>query len=131
MISETALKLMKCFPRSLIICSGEFIAHKEANEYFNLSKCADELEVKCKVLEWLSRAAYKGQPFRSAKKNNELNKFMLKGINEFLDTNFGETEIGTIYRELGNQVNRELTIKFIESNYDMEVLKSEITNEKL
>ena len=122
MISETALKLMKCFPGSFINQHGEFIAHREANEYFNLSKCVDELEVKCKVLEWFSRAAYKRQPFRTTKKNNEFNKFMLKGINEFLDTDFGETEIQRIYQELGNQVDRTLTVKFINNNYDINIL---------
>ena len=122
MISEIALKLMKCFPGSFINQHGEFIAHREADEYFNLSKCVDELEVKCKVLEWLSRAAYKGQPFRTVKKNNEFNKFMLKGINEFLDTDFGETEIQRIYQELGNQVDRTLTVKFINNNYDINIL---------
>ena len=33
MISETALKLVKCFPRSFINQHGEFIAHREANEF--------------------------------------------------------------------------------------------------
>lgn len=57
-----AMDLMKCFPGSFINHNGEFIAHRRANEYFNFATCADELDVKCKVLEWLSRAASKGEP---------------------------------------------------------------------
>ena len=52
---EMSKKLMRCFPNSFINYQGEFIAHREANEYFILDNCKDELEVKCKVLAWFSR----------------------------------------------------------------------------
>ena len=42
----------------------------------------------------------------------------LKKIQEW-----NEKYMRTIYQELGNQVNRELTIKFINSGYDMAVLQ--------
>lgn len=125
MINKVALDLMKCFPNSFINQNGEFIAHLEANEYFKLLNCENELEVKCKVLEWLSRGAYKTQPFHSNKKNEQFNKFMLNGINKFLETKFCVTDIGVIYQELGNQVNRKLTIKFVDSDYDISILKGE------
>ena len=48
---SVAMDLMKCFPGSFINHNGEFIAHRWANEYFNFATCADELDVKCKVLE--------------------------------------------------------------------------------
>lgn len=40
-----------------------------------------------------------------------------------MDTNFNKYNMLTIYQELGNQVNRELTIKFIKNNYDIAVLQ--------
>lgn len=130
-MNDSTLRLMKSFPGSFINHNGEFIAHKKANIYFRLITtdeygCSEvsPLEIKCKVLEWLSRSAYKGVLYKSKKKNKEFNNFMLKGINEFLNTGFGETEIQTIYRELGNKVDRPLTIKFINSNYDMDILKT-------
>ena len=123
MIDEIVIDLLKSFPGSFLNQYGEFIAHRETNQYFQLSKCKDDLEIKCKVLEWLSRAAYKTEPYKSKKKNEKFNDFMLRGINKFLNTDFDKYNMMTIYQELGNQVNRELTIKFINSNYDMAVLQ--------
>lgn len=56
-------KLMHCFPQSFLNANLEFIAHRKANEYIILSDCTTEFDVKCKVLEWFSRGAYKTVPF--------------------------------------------------------------------
>ena len=92
------------------------------NEYFNLGKCKDELEVKCKVLEWFSRGAFKTEPFRSKKANRELHAFMLKGINKFLGTDFSEQDMSVIYQYLGNGINRNLSIAFINNGFDFNIL---------
>lgn len=126
MICNSVFELMQAFPYSFINQRGEIIVHKEANEYFNISKCEDDLEIRCKVLEWLSRGAYKTSPFRRLNKNLEFNKFMLDGINSFLKVEFSTSDMVEIYTRLGNGVNRPLTIKFIESGYDMDVLKREV-----
>ena len=116
-------RLMRCFPRSFINQHGEFIAHEKANEYFILKNCKSELDVKCKVLEWFSRGAYKTEPYRTKKKNDEFHEFMLDGINEFLGTEFTEDDMVLIYTYLGNAVNHELTIKFIVNEYKLDILK--------
>jgi len=72
-------------------------------------------ELKLKVLEWLSRAAFK-------EGNETTRKWYLDGINRFLETNFNSEDMELIYVKLGNAVNRELTKKFVDSNYDMGVL---------
>lgn len=115
-------KLMNCFPRSVINQNGEFIAHIKANEYFILIDCKTELDVKCKVLEWFSRGAYKREPYRTKKKNDEFHAFMLNGINQFLGTEFDEIDIEEIYTHLGNACNHKKTIAFIESDYCMSFL---------
>ena len=120
---KTLQKLMSSFPRSFINQYGEFIAHEKANEYFIVAKCKDELEIKCKVIEWLSRGAYKTEPFGTKAKNDEFHKFMLGGINSFLGTNFSEDDMIPIYTYLGNAVNHELTINFVCSGYDLNILK--------
>ena len=127
---ETVKRLMNCFDRSFINQHGEFVAHSIANEYFILSDCKDEFDIKCKILEWFSRGAYKAEPFRSYKKNEEFHKFMLDGINEFLGTDFDTMDIEQIYTYLGNACNHEKTIVFIESGYCMEALtyKSEVAD---
>ncbi len=119
---EIITKLMKCFPNSFINDEGEFIAHRDSNTYFILKACKTELDVKCKVLEWLSRAAYKAEPYRRNDKNVYFHEFMRDGINEFLGTHFSENDMEEIYTYLGNACNHEKTVRFIESNYDMSVL---------
>ena len=116
-------KLATAFPKSFINASLEFIAHEEANEYFRLEDCENEFDVKCKVLEWLSRGAFKTCPFQSNLKNERLHNFMLNGINDFLGTDFTEEEIEIVYQELGNRVRHSLTEEFVNSGYDMTVLK--------
>lgn len=118
-------RLMNCFPRSVINQHGEFIAHMKANEYFILRDCKTELDVKCKVLEWFSRGAYKTEPYGTKKMNDEFHCFMLAGINEFLETSFTPHDMEVIYTYLGNACNHAKTISFIASNYDFSVLQEE------
>lgn len=115
--------LMKCFPGSFINEHAEFIAHRKANEYFLLGNCETEIDVKCKVLEWFSRAAYKTEPFKTKRLNDEFHDFMLYGINKFLKTEFTPEDICVIYTYLGNACNHKKTIRFIESGYDLEILQ--------
>lgn len=120
---QLIIRLMHCFPRSFINQNGEFIAHVEANQYFILRDCKTELDVKCKVIEWFSRAACKTWPFDSARRNKQFQKFMLKGVNEFLGTQFTAEEMEQIYTYLGNACNHEKTVRFVESGYDMGMLE--------
>ena len=117
---EIQQKLMSSFPQSFLNSQGEVILHRYANQYFILQNCETELDVKCKVLEWCSRGAHKTAPYRSEFRNKEFHKFMLDGINKFLETNFTEEDMDIIYTYLGNAVNHQKTIEFIETaKYDM------------
>lgn len=116
-------KLARAFPDSFINTGLEFIAHQRANEYFRLEDCENEFDVKCKVLEWLSRGAHKTCPFNTNLKNERFHNFMLNGINDFLGTDFTTEDIAVIYDILGNRVRHSLTEEFVNSGYDMELLK--------
>lgn len=122
-MTDTELNLLKSFPGSFINENGEFIPERSGVSCFNLANCQSSGKIKCKVLEWCSRAAFKSEPYQSKKKNRELRRFMLKGINRFLDTDFSEEDMEQIYAKLGNGCNRPLCEKFVMSGYDMEVLK--------
>lgn len=116
---EISKKLMNCFPNSFINGSGEFVAHAYSNQYFIFENCKTELDVKCKVIEWFSRAAHKTAPYKSNYKNEQLHEFMLNGINKFLGTNFTQIDMDDIYTYLGNAIKHQKTIEFIEGGYDM------------
>ena len=127
---EKIKKLMNCFPRSIINHNGEFISSIKENEYFILESCKDEREIKCKVLAWFSRGAHKTQHYNSKKKNNEYHQFMIDGINRYLGTNFDFQDMDIIYTELGNDCNRPLCEKFIDSGYDMNILISKLKEQQ-
>lgn len=123
-------KLMHAFPRSFINYQGEIILHEYSNTYFILKNCDNELDVKCKVLEWCSRAAYKMCPYRTEVRNVKFHDFMLKGINQYLETNFTEEDMELIYTYLGNACNHKLTISFIESGYNLDLLRRKDNGEQ-
>lgn len=119
------ITLLPCFPGSFVNRNGEFIAHPRTNEYFNLGNCNSLLDVRCKILEQLSRGACKSQPYGKGYRNNQHHRFMTEGINRALGTDFSQEDLLLIYDRLGNGVNRELTVKFIESGYDLRLLERE------
>lgn len=122
-IREAAHDLLDCFPGSIVNAIGEFVADIPANAYFNLKSCKDYEEVKCKVLEAFSRDAFKTEPFKTRHRNAEFHWKMLEGINAFLGTEFTGEDMEKIYTPIGNGVNRELTLRFIRSQYDMRILE--------
>ncbi|TYR75631.1 hypothetical protein FZC79_10305 [Rossellomorea vietnamensis] len=118
---EIALKsiinhALQVFPKSFINNSNEIILEPKNNVYFRLEGVESELDFKCKLFAWVSRPIAKG-----------LNKYwspkVLKSLNRLLNTNFTKDDMHTIYDRLGNDVNTQLTIKFIESKYDLSLLE--------
>lgn len=121
-------KLFKAFPNSVINHSLEFVADIDprVNSYFRLSDCDSDEDVQAKVLEWLSRDAYKSEHYQTKKKNEQVHKYHLDGINSFLGTEFTPEDVAVIYQELGNCINHNKTLEFIRSGYDMTLIKYSI-----
>ncbi|OZQ66082.1 hypothetical protein CA600_12545 [Paenibacillus sp. VTT E-133280] len=115
-LSNIINKSLHAFPKSFINNSNEIILEPRNNVYFRLEGVNTELDFKCKMFAWVSRPIAKG-----------LNKYwaprVLENFNEVLGTNFSKEEMYEIYDLLGNDVNRKLTEQFIESGYDMALLK--------
>lgn len=103
-------------PKCFINNHNELIVVPTNNTYFRLEDVETELDLKCKVLAWLSRPSCKGVSAYWQKRIRAI-------VNEFLGAEFTFDEMMEIYTYLGNDINREKTIKFIESNYDLNMLK--------
>jgi hypothetical protein len=118
---ELAKKFMKVVgkfsPNCFINSNFELIVEPKNNIYFRLEDVETELELKCKVLAWLSRPSCKGVSMYWQKRIKSI-------VNEFLGTDFTYEEMNEIYTYLGNDCNRNKSIKFIESNYDLSLLKT-------
>jgi len=101
----------------------ELIIEPKNNVYFMLydllSLEADEIEInfKRKFIEWVSRSAHKHvTPYWK--------NWFKRGFKSYLCVNFSDDDLKVIYTKLGNGVNQKLAIKFIESNFDVSLLRN-------
>lgn len=124
--------LGSAFPFSRLDCDiprncVTFVAdvHPRVYSNFRLERCDSREDVAAKLLEWLSRDAYKSQHFAAEWRNAQVHKYHLDGINQFCGTTFTPEDMEEIYTYLGNGINHQKTLDFIRSGYDMEVLKNE------
>ena len=92
---DIVAKLMNCFPNSVINHNAEFIAHIKSNTYFGLKDCENETDVKCKVLEWLSRPAHKTEPYNTKRSNDKFHRFILDGVNQVFGKRLYRGRYGT------------------------------------
>jgi hypothetical protein len=124
--NELLKKIRNAFEEGFINRHNELILIPETNLYFLLTDVENELDLKCKVLEWCSRSASKGKPYEKDYLNERYQDEILWKINNILETNFTKEQMLNIYTYLGNGIHRDRTIKFIESNYnDYDILKGE------
>ena len=122
MIDEIFI-VMKNFPNSFINSCGELIISEKGNVYFTATNCKTKEDIICKLLEWCSRPLAKGEPYTSNKRNTEWRNSLIYGLNNYLDTHFTSDDMYWIYDKLGNAINHELTLKFINSGYDLSLIK--------
>ena len=117
-------------PGSFINDREEFIAHPRTNQYFILWDCKTVEAVEAKVLEYLSRAAFKTAPYSQEWRNRRFHEFMLSGVNAFLDTDFSEEDMELIYTYMGSGIKRGLTLAFIDHDMSMKWLKNWISENR-
>lgn len=106
----------KHFRNSFINNTNEYIIWPKHNIYFILSDVQSLTDLKCKILNWCSRSCIKSIPERDQKR-------MRNFVNEFLQTDFDYDDFETIYVVLGNGIKNDLTKEFVESGYNLELLK--------
>lgn len=125
-IKDFLIKIMSEFPHSFIkyYVYGEFeITLDEQNAlWFSLRGIESVLELKRRFISAISRC-YKTEPYRTFKRNIEWQQIHMVAFNKVLGTNFTEDDFEYIYTYLGNGCNKPIAIKFIESGYDLNVLK--------
>lgn len=122
-MTDEIFNVMKCFSGSYINSFGEIIISVKGNVYFTATDCITKEDVICKLLEWCSRPMAKGEPYASEKRNIEWRNSLICGLNKYLGTNFTQEDMYWIYDKLGNRVNHELTMKFIENEYDISLVR--------
>ena len=102
-----------------------------ANIYFCIKDCSSKLDIKCKVLECFSRDCYKTIIASGEWLNDKYHDYVLEKVNAYLHTNFTKKDMELIYSKLGNGAHRSLCVKFINSGYDLEVLRDDDNKKSL
>lgn len=119
MNTEVAQEFMKIAakhsPDIFINYNLELIVIPKNNIYFRLEDVESELDLQCKVIEWLSRGCHTGV-------SNQVQKKLRNICNDYLETSFTKEEFDEIYTYLGNGVDREATIRFIQSGFDLNII---------
>lgn len=115
-------ELLGLFPRSFINANLEVILITRTNTYFSLDGVQSRRDIIAKLLMWCSRPIVKGQPFISENRNDAFRELANRSLNHYLGTHFSGEDMALIYQRLGNGINPELTYRFIDSGFDMEVL---------
>ena len=108
-------KIYNAFPKAFINRHNEMIIYPRENTYFLLDNVNDKLELDCKVLEYCSRQASKGMSRTSQ-------KYHFEGIERYFERSFTKEQMEAIYTLLGNGIHRELCKKFINENFNFELL---------
>ena len=122
-LEEARRALLASFHGSFINERDEFIAHPRTNQYFLLGDCKTPEDIEAKVIEWLSRAAFKTAPYSQEWRNRKLHEFIRAGINAFLDTAFTEDDMEIIYQHFGNAIRHKKTMEFIAHDMSIDWLK--------
>lgn len=115
---EDVKSLLKIFD-GFINYNFELILDEDRNIYTDLKLLENKKDLLKNIFEWKSRECSKFNDKETEKFRNNINKFLNKSIGR----TFTKDEFEIIYINLGNGVNKKLTKKFIDSNFDLELLK--------
>lgn len=116
-IQEDVKELMYLFRQSFINYNCELILIPKINLYFNLKDINTKRDLDKKMIHWVSRSC--------TKSNKYWNKYITEKFNKYFKREFIEKELELIYARLGNEVNKELTEKFLDSNLNLEALRED------
>lgn len=97
----------------------ELILNQKHNVYFRLNDVEDLRDFHYKIVAYLSRPSIKGLPKKTQIK-------MLDAFNGILGTNFSEYELTDIYTYFGCGANRDWAYNFVDSGYDLDVIRKMI-----
>lgn len=127
---QTIKTLGECFPGGYVNFDQEFVAHRRAGAVCDMKGCTSPLELRCRVIEQLVGHCCKTRPFKGAEANVSFRRFMMEGMGRFLGVKLVESEYELVYERLGNGIDRQLTVEWVRSGYDLRVLRQK-ASEKL
>lgn len=120
---ESVQKALKLLHGSFINRNNEIILIPKFNVYTLLDDVQTDNDFKAKLCEWFSRDCCCALRYSQHKRNYKYYQDNTDVFNLICGTHFTVEEMGIIYQHLGNCCNHPKTIKFIESGFDLAILK--------
>lgn len=122
-LQKKIVELMQLFQDSFINYDNELILIPKTNLYFRLEDIETFFDLQCKVIARCSRDCCKTQPYIQELANQKYQESVRNKVNKYLDINFNEEEWMLIYTYLGNGCHSDLCKQFVESNFDINIIK--------
>ena len=123
-VFEELEKLMSYFPDSFVNRQLELILIPKTNTYFSLRDCLTKNDVISNVLMYCIRDISKAMPYQQQKRNIDFYVVNRTRLEKYLGLSIN---VNVVYHCLGNGIYKELTYRFIESGFDMDLLYKEVT----
>lgn len=122
---EEIQKLMQCFPGSVINSSMDLILNRKTKTGFHVENGLSRKDLLCKIFEWCSRDCAKGIFYKDNSVNVLMRDSLCIKFSKYIGKPFDQYDFYWIYDRLGNAINHERTLQFIENGMDVNWLIKE------
>lgn len=122
-LARELFRLIMLFPKCFVNRHNELILIPKTNLYFSLENVETAFDLKCKIISACSRDCCKTSPYKQKWRNDKYHSAVRNKINKFLGVRFNEEEWMLIYTYLGNGCNGDLCKQFVESEFDINIIK--------
>lgn len=119
------MKLFAAFPGSVIREDGTFAVLGDPDCGLDLTVCETQEDISVHLLENLSKSACRVRTYDVPDGQEPRRLRLLRGMNQYLGTNFSGENMTDIYRKIGEGIHPELSRSFVEAGCDMSVLVPE------
>lgn len=123
MIPKYVLKVMRQFNDAGITSYGELVFSYKYNVFIQLNDVGNRKEFSLKLLVWLSQHTIHFEKISSDVKSRSFSGNVVRAIKYITGKEFSFSDYMLIHEMIGCGLNKELANKFMEQDFDMEVLR--------
>lgn len=123
MIPKYVLKVMRKFNNAGITSYGELVLSYKYNVFIQLNDVRNRKDFSLKLLVWLSQHTTHFERISSDVESRSFSGNVVRAIKYITGKEFSFSDYMLIHELIGCGLNKELANKFMEQNFDMEVLR--------
>lgn len=123
MIPKYVLKVMRQFNDAGINSYGELVLSYKYNVFIQLNDVRNRKDFSLKLLVWLSQHTIHFEKISADVKSRSFSGNVVRAIKYITGKEFSFSDYMLIHELIGCGLNKELGNKFMEQDFDMEVLR--------